>query len=164
MQVICEFAIATGMRQAEICRLDIADLDRSNRTIIIRDRKDPKQKEGNNQTVPLLPAAWAIVAPMIQDRTEGYLFPFNQQSVSVAFTRACQNIDPPIIDLHFHDLRHKATASFFRMGLDIPKVALLTPAPDCPPAKRTGCTKSCLMRASAWAFWSLASMAKVHVP
>ena len=31
-----------------------------------------------------------------------------------------------IEDLHFHDLRHGATASFFRMGLDIPRVALLT--------------------------------------
>jgi len=31
-----------------------------------------------------------------------------------------------IEDLHFHDLRHRATVQFFRMGLDIPRVALLT--------------------------------------
>ena len=126
MTMICQFAIATGMRQAEICRLDIADLDRTAKTIIIRDRKDPKQKIGNDQTVPLLPAAWAIVEPLLEDRTQGYLFPFNEKSVSTAFTRGCQNVDPPIVDLHFHDLRHKATASFFRMGLDIPRVSLLT--------------------------------------
>lgn len=35
-------------------------------------------------------------------------------------------MQPQIIDLHFHDLRHRATAEFFRMGLDIPRVALLT--------------------------------------
>lgn len=126
MTLICKFAIATGMRQAEICRLNIADLDRAAKTIIIRDRKDPKQKIGNHQTVPLLPAAWAIVEPMIQDRIIGRLFPYNEKSVSTAFARGCQNVEPPIVDLHFHDMRHKATASFFRMGLDIPRVALLT--------------------------------------
>ena len=46
--------------------------------------------------------------------------------MSAAFTRACQDVKPPIVDLHFHDLRHRATAQFFRMGLDIPRVALLT--------------------------------------
>jgi site-specific recombinase XerD len=35
-------------------------------------------------------------------------------------------VKPAIVDLHFHDLRHRATASFFRMGLDIPQVSLLT--------------------------------------
>lgn len=126
MSILCQFAIATGMRQAEICRLEIDDLNQQEKSIIIRDRKDPKNKQGNNQTVPLLPAAWAIVEPLIQDRDSGYLFPYQADSVSTAFTRGCQNVEPPIIDLHFHDLRHKATASFFRMGLDIPRVALLT--------------------------------------
>ena len=44
--------------------------------------------------------------------------------MSTAFTRACAQLG--IDDLHFHDLRHAATASFFRMGLDIPRVALMT--------------------------------------
>jgi integrase len=127
MTLLCKFALATGMRQGEICRLDIADLDRDARTIIIRDRKDPKNKQGNHQTVPLLPDAWALVEPLIEGRTEGYLFPYQKpESVSAAFTRACQKVDPPILDLHFHDLRHRAAASFFRLGLDIPKVSLLT--------------------------------------
>jgi len=114
------------MRQGEICRLEIADLDRKEKTITIRDRKDPKQKKGNDQTVPLLPAAWDIVEPLIADKTTGRLFPYQAFSVSTAFTRGCQNVEPPIVDLHFHDLRHKAAASFFRMGLDIPQVSLLT--------------------------------------
>jgi integrase len=44
--------------------------------------------------------------------------------VSASFTRACTALG--IADLHFHDLRHRATAQFFRMGLGIPQVALLT--------------------------------------
>lgn len=126
MSVLCRFALATGMRQAEICRITIEDISREARTVIIRDRKDPRNKQGNDQTVPLLQDAWAIVEPLIADRTEGRVFPFAEASVSTAFTRACKNVEPAIVDLHFHDLRHRATAQFFRMGLDIPRVALMT--------------------------------------
>lgn len=126
MALLCRFALATGMRQGEICGLQVEDIDPERRTVVIRDRKDPQKKAGNDQTVPLLPDAWAIVQPLIKDRTEGSLFGVRAASVSTAFTRACQSVKPPIEDLHFHDLRHRATAQFFRMGLDIPRVALLT--------------------------------------
>jgi integrase len=126
MTLLCRFALATGMRQAEICRLEVEDIDRKARTVVIRDRKDPRNKQGNHQTVPLLPDAWAIVEPLIADRKDGPLLPFRESSVSAAFTRGCKAVKPPIVDLHFHDLRHRATAAFFRMGLDIPRVALLT--------------------------------------
>lgn len=124
MEVLCRFALATGMRQGEICRLEIEDLDQVRRTIVIKDRKDPQNKIGNHQTVPLLPNAWDIVEGVLKARETGFLFPYSEASVSTAFTRACQRLE--IHDLHFHDLRHKATADFFRMGLDIPRVALLT--------------------------------------
>lgn len=126
MAQLVRFALATGMRLGEICGLQVEDIDRTRHTVLIRDRKDPKNKIGNNQTVPLLPDAWAIVEPLIKDRTEGSVFGVRAASVSTAFTRACQGLEPAIEDLHFHDLRHRATAQFFRMGLDIPRVALLT--------------------------------------
>ena len=126
MPLICRFALATGMRLGEICSLEVTDVDRDRKTVVIRDRKDPKKKQGNDQTVPLLPDAWAIVSDLVKGRQEGSIFGVRAASASSAFTRACQAIDPPILDLHFHDLRHRATADFFRMGLDIPRVALLT--------------------------------------
>lgn len=127
METLCRFALATGMRLGEICALAVEDIDDKARTVVIRDRKDPKNKTGNNQTVPLLPDAWAIVETLIDGRQEGQLFRgVRGASVSTAFTRACADVAPPIRDLHFHDLRHKATTQFFRMGLDIPRVALLT--------------------------------------
>ena len=126
MSLLCRFALATGMRQSEICGLDLSDLDSAAKSIIIRNRKDPRNKQGNDQTVPLLPDAWAIVEPLIKGRKSGLLFPYRPDSVSAAFTRGCKAVAPPIMDLHFHDLRHRATASFFRMGLGIPQVALLT--------------------------------------
>ena len=124
MQTVCQFALATGMRQGEITRLEIEDIDREARTVVIRDRKDPRNKQGNDQTVPLLPDAWAIVQPIIEERKTGLLFPYDERSISASFTRATSALG--IDDLHFHDIRHKATAQFFRMGLDIPRVALLT--------------------------------------
>jgi integrase len=126
MVTLCRFALASGMRQDEICQLQVDDVDRAARTVVIRDRKDPRNKAGNDQTVPLLPDAWAIVAPLIEGRDVGNVFKARAASVSTSFTRACKALAPPIVDLHFHDLRHRATAEFFRMGLDIPRVALLT--------------------------------------
>ncbi|MDP3824841.1 MAG: site-specific integrase [Burkholderiales bacterium] len=126
MWTLCCFALATGMRQDEICQLQVEDVDRAARTVVIRDRKDPRNKAGNDQVVPLLSGAWAIVESLLIEREAGNIFNARAASVSTAFTRACKAVDPPIIDLHFHDLRHRATAEFFRLGLDIPRVALLT--------------------------------------
>lgn len=126
MPTLCRFALATGMRLGEICSIQVDDVDADRKTVVIRDRKDPQQKQGNDQTVPLLPDAWNIVKPLIEGRKAGSIFNVRAASVSTAFTRACQALKPVILDLHFHDLRHRATAQFFRMGLDIPRVALLT--------------------------------------
>lgn len=124
MATLCRFALATAMRLSEICRVQIEDVDHVGRTVLIRDRKDPREKIGNHQLVPLLPAAWEIVAPILKERSSGAVFPYRAESVSTAFTRACAALG--IEDLHFHDLRHRGTADLFRMGLDIPRVALLT--------------------------------------
>lgn len=124
MEKLCRFALASAMRQGEVCRIEIEDVDHIARTVIIRDRKDPRAKEGNDQTVPLLPAAWAIVRPELRARSAGQVFPYRAASVSAAFTRACKALG--IKGLDFHDIRHRATADLFRQGLDIPRVALMT--------------------------------------
>lgn len=124
MPTLCRFALASGMRLGEICGLQVQDVNRAARTVVIRDRKDPRNKAGNDQTVPLLPDAWAILAPAIEGQDAGDVFGVRAASVSTAFTRACAKLE--IEDLHFHDLRHRATAQFFRMGLQIPQVALMT--------------------------------------
>ena len=57
MHTVCQFALATGMRQGEITRLEIEDVDQAAKTFVISYRKDPRNKTGNHQTVPLLPDA-----------------------------------------------------------------------------------------------------------
>jgi len=51
---IVKFAVATAMRQEEICHILRSDIDAENRTALIRDRKDHRNKDGNNQKVPLI--------------------------------------------------------------------------------------------------------------
>jgi len=74
MVTACQFALATGMRLGELCGLQVADVDSEARTVVIRDRKNPRNKVGNDQTVPLLPDAWKIIAPLILGRDKGTVF------------------------------------------------------------------------------------------
>lgn len=54
MRDIIHFAIESAMRIEEITLLRWVDLNERDRTIIIRNRKHPRQKQGNDQEVPLL--------------------------------------------------------------------------------------------------------------
>jgi len=54
---LVKFAIATAMRQNEICSLLWDDVDLSSCIAIVRNRKDPRRKSGNDQRVPLLNVA-----------------------------------------------------------------------------------------------------------
>jgi integrase len=100
------------------------------RLVVIQDRKDPRNKEGNDQKVPLLDltgydAREVVLQQRIVARGYGRIFPHNHRSVSAAaFTRACDELR--IEDLHFHDLRHEGTSRLFEAGLPIEKVALVT--------------------------------------
>lgn len=52
VSVLMDFARATAMRLEEITSLRWSDLNEIDKTILIRNRKDPRKKDGNNQTVP----------------------------------------------------------------------------------------------------------------
>ncbi|WP_296516439.1 tyrosine-type recombinase/integrase [Rhodopseudomonas sp.] len=51
---IVRFAVATAMRQNEIARIEWRDFDPRGRMLVVRDRKDPRKKKGNDQRIPLL--------------------------------------------------------------------------------------------------------------
>lgn len=126
---IVRYAVATTLRQEEICKPEWQQVDMKKRLVVIKDRKDPRNKEGNDQKVPLLNLtgydAWEVVLQQrIVTRGHGRIFPHNHKSVSAAFTRACDELK--IDDLHFHDLRHEGTSRLFEAGLPIEKVALVT--------------------------------------
>ena len=126
---IVQFAIATAMRQDEICRVHWSDIDWTKRMLVIRNRKDPRIKQGNDQKVPLFDRtgfdAWAILEEQKPfSKRSPRIFPYNARSVGAAFRRACKQLN--IKDLHFHDLRHEATSRLFEAGFTIEQVALVT--------------------------------------
>jgi integrase len=126
---IIRFAVATAMRQEEICSITWDDVDIRNRMVTVRDRKDPRRKDGNHQRVPMLKLtsydAWEVLLEQrIVTRGKGRVFPHHHKSAGTAYQRACKELK--IRDLHFHDLRHEATSRLFEAGLTIEPVALVT--------------------------------------
>lgn len=118
------FAVATAMRAGEIIALKWADLNEADRTIIIRDRKHPQEKKGNDQEVPLLGDAFAIVTRQAQIDGEPRIFPVTDGTISTIFPRACEVLG--IEDLHFHDLRHEGITRLFEQGYTIEQVMLVS--------------------------------------
>lgn len=130
MSRIIKFAIATAMRQEEICRVTWSDLNVQSKMLTIRDRKDPREKKGNDQRIPLLGVsgydAFGLIEEQraIRNNEDERIFPYVHKSAGTAFTRACKEL--AIEDLHFHDLRHEGTSRMFEAGFSIQQVALVT--------------------------------------
>jgi integrase len=122
MSEVIRFAVATAMRLGEIIGLRWADLNEQDRTITIRNRKHPTEKEGNDQEVPLLGAAFDIAQR--QPRIDERIFPIADGTVSSLFPRACRALG--IEDLRFHDLRHEGVSRLFEQGYMIEQVALVS--------------------------------------
>ena len=129
MTRVVQFAIATAMRQEEIFRV-VWD-DYNPRTMLtIRDRKDPRTKDGNDQRIPLLKLSGYDAVELVEAQrfartnSDPRIFPFNPRSAGTAFRGAC--VEEGIIDLHFHDMRHEGTSRLFEAGLQIHQVALVT--------------------------------------
>lgn len=126
---LVKFAIATAMRQSEICALRWSDIDFRTSLATVRNRKDPRRKSGNHQQVPLLDATgYDSVALLREQKALGlpseFVFPYNGRSLGSAFRRTC--VELGIDDLHFHDLRHEGTSRLFEAGFNIPEVSLVT--------------------------------------
>jgi integrase len=121
MRDIINFAVASAMRLSEITGLRWQDMNEADRTITIKNRKHPTLKQGNDQEVPLLGAAFTIA--MRQPKGDR-VFPCNSRTISSIFPRACHAIG--IEDLTFHDLRHEGVSRLFEQGYTIEQVALVS--------------------------------------
>lgn len=132
MRDVAQFAATTGMRLGEVCRISWADYNAKVRTIWIRDRKDPREKDGNDQRIPLLFGSHEIINR--QPRDDERIFPYVPGTVSDRWTDACAALQ--INDLTFHDLRHEAISRMFEAGMDIPSVAAVSGHKDWKHLKR----------------------------
>lgn len=118
---IIRFALASARRQAEIMRLQWADLDRESQTIIVRDMKHPKI-QNYTKIAKLTNEAMRIIDRQTNDSQ--YIFPRNPRTIGTYFASACKALE--IEDLRFHDLRHEATSRLFEAGYSIIEVQHFT--------------------------------------
>lgn len=121
--IIARWAIETAMRQGEILALDWQYVDLDKRTAHLLDTKN-----GTSRTVPLSPAAVALIQPAgsVKRLPRGKVFPTTASALKQSFSRAvargrrnyladCEQADTEPVpgflnDLTFHDLRHEATS------------------------------------------------------
>lgn len=122
MDKVIWFALFSTRRQEEITRITWADLDEAHSRVLVRDMKNPGQKQGNNIWCDLPPEAMAVIRSMPRRAPE--IFPYSADTISANFTRACRFLG--IDDLHFHDLRHEGVSRLFEMGWTIPHVAAVS--------------------------------------
>lgn len=120
---IFRLSIFSCMRIGEICRILKDDIDKNQRAILVRDRKDAKKKIGNHMFVPLLGEAWDIVNAR-PDFEDGRLFPYKEKTISAQFAIMCKKVG--ITGLHYHDLRREGASRLFEMGFSIEEVAQVT--------------------------------------
>ena len=142
------FAICTAMRLGEIVGeggVVWEDLDLANRTLWVRNRKDPKQVEGNDSEIPLLlgpvvyrgrvidPLEIILRQPTANQRT-GRIFPYVDGTISRLFCITVAELG--IENLRFHDLRHDGVSRLFEHGFKIEQVALVSGHRDWKSLKR----------------------------
>ncbi len=119
---ILKFSVWSCMRIGEVCRLRWEYLDQEQKSILVRDRKDPRKKEGNHMKVALLGEAWDIVQR--QPKKSEFIFPYNSTSVTAGFQRVRSKLG--IKDLRYHDLRREGASRLFEAGFSIEEVAQVT--------------------------------------
>lgn len=122
LSTIFKFSIYSLMRLGEVCRIRWEDIDHDNKTVIIRQRKDPQNKELNDQIVPLLGPAWDIIKnqPIIDE----CIFPYNRKSISTIFNNHCKKLE--IANLRYHDLRREGISRLVEMGYGVEEVATVS--------------------------------------
>ena len=129
------FAMSTCMRRGEITKIVWEDFDPIDRTIWIRDRKDPTGGGNRHDECPLLkgtfewrgvpvdPIAIMMRQPSAAART-GRVFPYSREHASRLFRYACKDLNIP--NLHFHDLRHEGVSRLFEDGRPMEQVSVVS--------------------------------------
>lgn len=118
MPYIIEFALETAMRLSEISKLKWGDVDFKKQIVFL-----PLTKNGESRYVPLSTKAISILNS-IPRSIDGRVFPVNQSSVSMMFTRRARAAG--VYGVRFHDLRHTAITSFFERGLNMIEVSAIS--------------------------------------
>ena len=130
MYDIVRFALATSMRRGEILRLRWSDLDETERTILVRNRKHPRDRERVDevplmQPHPIWPRWDPIEIIKAQPRAERaeLIFPFQDDTVGERWEHICEAAG--VTDVVFHLLRHESLSRYAERGFDPLRLQLI---------------------------------------
>ena len=119
LQPVIRFALETAMRRGEIASLTWECVNLRNKSILL-----PETKNGEARSVPLSPAAMAVLENLPEFR-KGSVFRMTADAITQAMEKA--RLKANLNDLRFHDLRHEATSRFFeRTDLDVMEIKTIT--------------------------------------
>ena len=116
------FSIYSTFREGEVCSIKYSQLDKENGFVIIEDRKDPNNKFGNHQKVPIPTECLKIIERQPPFKGEDRIFPYKAKSVAVRFSDITKELGFP--NLRFHSFRHEGISRLFEQKMSIPEVAL----------------------------------------
>lgn len=123
---IFQFSLKSAMRIGEITELLWEDLDPENRIILVRSRKDPRKKEGNDHEVPLVGGAFELILKQKENANydEEKIFPYDPRSITAGWQRILKKIG--IKNLRYHDLRREAASQLAELGVPVNIIARVT--------------------------------------
>lgn len=138
---ILDIAITTCMRVSEICRVKWKNFNTNNKTLTIEDRKHPRFKKGNHQTIPLIGGAYEILMERRENLIselkakkqkfdpDAAIFPYNARSVTAGWQRVRKKLieeGHDIQNIRFHDLRAYGASLLLEKNWSLAKVSKVT--------------------------------------
>lgn len=124
---ISNFAVESSARLGEFCGkkgITWGDWNETERTLTIRNRKDPRPIKGKTSIIPLSSKAMEIIAKQPREGKNDPIFPYKPSSVSSAWRNTMKKLN--IEDLHFHDLRAEGACRLFESGKNIVEISKVT--------------------------------------
>lgn len=111
---IVRFALATSMRRGEILRIRRADVDESERVLLIRNRKLPTDRNRVDES-PLMPVhplwpRWDALEIIKAQPARELIFPYQGDTVGERFEHACEAAK--LEGVVFHLLRHESLSRY----------------------------------------------------
>jgi integrase len=123
------FAVATGMRRAEVLNCQWRNLDLGRRVVHIQSTPSFRVKCGKRRTVPLCEVVVQMLAKRAWSSGEEYVFSLNGQKLSPWFVthRFKKYVQLSGLNgrLHFHSLRHTFASWLVKDGVSIYEVQKL---------------------------------------
>ncbi|CDT93244.1 site-specific integrase [Vibrio coralliirubri] len=122
IQDLIYLALETAMRRSELVKVTWKDYQPEQKTLTIRERKDPKNPIDHD--ILLSPDSIAIIERQPKGESNEQIFPFSPASITKSWGNICKKLNIP--DLRFHDLRAEAACRYYQKGWNIVQISRQT--------------------------------------